>query len=227
MVIPQYYENPHILHVNTMPNRAYFIPDARRNDALVEHRETSQRFQLLNGTWQFRYYHSIYDLQDPFYAPGCDLADYDTIPVPSVWQNYGYDHHQYTNIRYPFPADPPYVPKENPCGAYLYDFDYQQDEVAPRAYLNFEGVASCFYVWLNGKFVGYSQVAHSTSEFDVTALLQNGSNHLAVLVLKWCDGSYMEDQDMFRMNGIFRDVYLLCRPEQHIHSLISLFHTSR
>ncbi len=144
MVIPQYYENPHILHVNTMPNRAYFIPDARRNDALVEHRETSQRFQLLNGTWQFRYYHSIYDLQDPFYAPGCDLADYDTIPVPSVWQNYGYDHHQYTNIRYPFPADPPYVPKENPCGAYLYDFDYQQDEVAPRAYLNFEGVASCF-----------------------------------------------------------------------------------
>ena len=216
MVIPQYYENPHILHVNTMPNRAYFIPDARRNDALVEHRETSQRFQLLDGTWQFRYYHSIYDLQDPFYAPGCDLADYDTIPVPSVWQNYGYDHHQYTNIRYPFPADPPYVPKENPCGAYLYDFDYQQDEVAPRAYLNFEGVASCFYVWLNGKFVGYSQVAHSTSEFDVTALLQNGSNHLAVLVLKWCDGSYMEDQDMFRMNGIFRDVYLLCRPEQHI-----------
>ena len=84
MVIPQYYENPHILHVNTMPNRAYFIPDARRNDALVEHRETSQRFQLLDGTWQFRYYHSIYDLQDPFYAPGCDLADYDTIPVPSV-----------------------------------------------------------------------------------------------------------------------------------------------
>lgn len=161
MVIPQYYENPHILHVNTMPNRAYFIPDARRNDALVEHRETSQRFQLLDGTWQFRYYHSIYDLQDPFYAPGCDLADYDTIPVPSVWQNYGYDHHQYTNIRYPFPADPPYVPKENPCGAYLYDFDYQQDEVAPRAYLNFEGVASCFYVWLNGKFVGYSQIGRA------------------------------------------------------------------
>ena len=208
MVIPQYYENPHILHVNTMPNRAYFIPDARRNDALVEHRETSQRFQLLDGTWQFRYYHSIYDLQDPFYAPGCDLADYDTIPVPSVWQNYGYDHHQYTNIRYPFPADPPYVPKENPCGAYLYDFDYQQDEVAPRAYLDFEGVASCFYVWLNGKFVGYSQVAHSTSEFDVTALLQNGSNHLAVLVLKWCDGSYMEDQDFWRLSGIERDAYL-------------------
>ena len=123
---------------------------------------------------------------------------------------------QYTNIRYPFPADPPYVPKENPCGAYLYDFTYQKDAAAPRAFLNFEGVASCFYVWLNGQFVGYSQVAHSTSEFDVTKFLQDGTNHLAVLVLKWCDGSYMEDQDMFRMNGIFRDVYLLHRPEQCI-----------
>mgnify|MGYP000118604711 CR=1 FL=1 len=144
------------------------------------------------------------------------ILHWDTIPVPSCWQTLGYDRHQYTNIRYPFPADPPYVPKENPCGAYLYDFTYQKDAAAPRAFLNFEGVASCFYVWLNGQFIGYSQVAHSTSEFDVTKFLQNGTNHLAVLVLKWCDGSYMEDQDMFRMNGIFRDVYLLHRPEQCI-----------
>ena len=216
MIIPHYYEDPHTLHVGTMPNRAYYIPASRRSDALVEHRETSDRFQLLNGSWKFRYYASIYDLQDAFYEVGYDASAFDSIPVPSVWQNHGYDHHQYTNIRYPFPADPPYVPKENPCGAYLYDFTYQKDAAAPRAFLNFEGVASCFYVWLNGQFVGYSQVAHSTSEFDVTKFLQNGTNHLAVLVLKWCDGSYMEDQDMFRMNGIFRDVYLLHRPEQCI-----------
>ena len=216
MMIPHYYEDPHTLHVGTMPNRAYYIPASRRSDALVEHRETSDRFQLLNGSWKFRYYASIYDLQDAFYEVGYDASAFDSIPVPSVWQNHGYDHHQYTNIRYPFPADPPYVPKENPCGAYLYDFTYQKDAAAPRAFLNFEGVASCFYVWLNGQFVGYSQVAHSTSEFDVTKFLQNGTNHLAVLVLKWCDGSYMEDQDMFRMNGIFRDVYLLHRPEQCI-----------
>ena len=216
MMIPHYYEDPHALHVGTMPNRAYYIPASRRSDALVEHRETSDRFQLLNGSWKFRYYASIYDLQDAFYEVGYDASAFDSIPVPSVWQNHGYDHHQYTNIRYPFPADPPYVPKENPCGAYLYDFTYQKDAAAPRAFLNFEGVASCFYVWLNGQFVGYSQVAHSTSEFDVTKFLQNGTNHLAVLVLKWCDGSYMEDQDMFRMNGIFRDVYLLHRPEQCI-----------
>ena len=216
MIIPHYYEDPHTLHVGTMPNRAYYIPASRRSDALVEHRETSDRFQLLNGSWKFRYYASIYDLQDAFYEVGYDASAFDSIPVPSVWQNHGYDHHQYTNIRYPFPADPPYVPKENPCGAYLYDFTYQKDAAAPRAFLNFEGVASCFYVWLNGQFVGYSQVAHSTSEFDVTKFLQDGTNHLAVLVLKWCDGSYMEDQDMFRMNGIFRDVYLLRRPEQCI-----------
>ena len=216
MIIPHYYEDPHTLHVGTMPNRAYYIPASRHSDALVEHRETSDRFQLLNGSWKFRYYASIYDLQDAFYEVGYDASAFDSIPVPSVWQNHGYDHHQYTNIRYPFPADPPYVPKENPCGAYLYDFTYQKDAAAPRAFLNFEGVASCFYVWLNGQFVGYSQVAHSTSEFDVTKFLQDGTNHLAVLVLKWCDGSYMEDQDMFRMNGIFRDVYLLHRPEQCI-----------
>ena len=216
MIIPHYYEDPHTLHVGTMPNRAYYIPSSRRSDALVEHRETSDRFQLLNGSWKFRYYASIYDLQDAFYEVGYDASAFDSIPVPSVWQNHGYDHHQYTNIRYPFPADPPYVPKENPCGAYLYDFTYQKDATAPRAFLNFEGVASCFYVWLNGQFVGYSQVAHSTSEFDVTKFLQDGTNNLAVLVLKWCDGSYMEDQDMFRMNGIFRDVYLLRRPEQCI-----------
>ena len=216
MIIPCYYEDPHTLHVGTMPNRAYYIPASQRSDALVERRETSDRFQLLNGSWKFRYYASIYDLQDAFYEVGYDASAFDSIPVPSVWQNHGYDHHQYTNIRYPFPADPPYVPKENPCGAYLCDFTYQKDAAAPRAFLNFEGVASCFYVWLNGQFVGYSQVAHSTSEFDVTKFLQDGTNHLAVLVLKWCDGSYMEDQDMFRMNGIFRDVYLLHRPEQCI-----------
>ena len=142
MIIPHYYEDPHTLHVGTMPNRAYYIPSSRRSDALVEHRETSDRFQLLNGSWKFRYYASIYDLRDAFYEVGYDASAFDSIPVPSVWQNHGYDHHQYTNIRYPFPADPPYVPKENPCGAYLYDFTYQKDAAAPRAFLNFEGVQS-------------------------------------------------------------------------------------
>ena len=140
----------------------------------------------------------------------------DEIQVPSVWQMAGYDTHQYTNIRYPFPFDPPYVPQDIPCGAYVHNFEYSRDEKASKAFLNFEGVDSCFYVWINGSYVGYSQVSHMTSEFDVTDVLQDGTNTVAVLVMKWCDGSYLEDQDKFRMSGIFRDVYILKRPEQAI-----------
>ena len=216
MIVPKHYENLHLLHENTLPSRAYFIPASRRMDDLVEHREYSDRIQLLSGQWKFRYYASIYDLQERFYEEGFDASGYDTIPVPGVWQMHGYDAHQYTNIRYPFPFDPPYVPQENPCGTYIREFVYHSEENAPKAYLNFEGVDSCFYVWLNGKYVGYSQVSHCTSEFDVTELLAEGENKLAVLVLKWCDGSYLEDQDKFRMSGIFRDVYLLKRPEKHL-----------
>ncbi|MBO5484626.1 MAG: DUF4981 domain-containing protein [Lachnospiraceae bacterium] len=212
MIIPRYYEKLHILHENTMPDRAYYIPASTAMDSLVQSRDTSDRFQLLNGNWKFKYFHSIYDLKDPFFEEEYDTSSFDIIPVPSVWQNHGYDTHQYTNIKYPFPFDPPYVPQDNPCGAYSVEFEYQKDEAAPNAFLNFEGVDSCFYVWLNGNYIGYSQVSHSTSEFDVTKLLKNGKNKLAVLVLKWCDGSYLEDQDKFRMSGIFRDVYLLHRP---------------
>ena len=216
MIIPAYFEDLHTHHVGTTPNRSYFIPASTRMDDLVEHRENSDRFQLLNGDWKFKYCGSIYDFEDLFYEQGYDASGWDTIPVPSAWQNHGYDQHQYTNIRYPFPADPPYVPYENPCGAYLYDFDYVKNEDAPKAYLNFEGVDSCFYVWLNGTFLGYSQVSHSTSEFDITDSVREGKNTLAVMVLKWCDGSYLEDQDKFRTSGIFRDVYILNRPENCI-----------
>ena len=216
MIIPAYYEDLHTHHLGTTPNRSYFIPASSRMDDLVEHREHSDRFQLLCGNWKFKYCESIHDFEDLFYEQNFDASGWDTIPVPSVWQNHGYDKHQYTNIRYPFPADPPYVPYENPCGAYLWDFAYALNEDAPKAYLNFEGVDSCFYVWLNGEYVGYSEVSHSTSEFDVTSFIQEGKNTLAVLVLKWCDGSYLEDQDKFRTSGIFRDVYLLKRPENCI-----------
>ena len=211
MIVPAYYEDLHTSHVGCTPNRAYYIPASVRMDDLAEHRESSDRFQLLNGDWKFCYCESIHDLREAFYEKDYDASSWGTIPVPGVWQNFGYDSHQYTNVRYPFPADPPYVPCDNPCGAYLHEFDYITDEKAPRAFLNFEGVDSCFYVWLNGEFLGYSQVSHSTSEFDVSGKVRNGRNRLAVLVLKWCDGSYLEDQDKFRTTGIFRDVYILKR----------------
>lgn len=217
MLVPRYFEDLHMLHENVMPERAYYIPASRRMDTLVEHRERSDRIQMLNGNWNFKYYDSIYDIKEPFYNTEADCHDYDTIPVPGVWQNYGYDNHQYTNYRYPFPVDPPYVPQDNPCGAYIHTFEYHKEEKAPKAFLEFEGVDSCFYVWLNGRYIGYSQVSHSLSEFDVTSSINEGTNMLAVLVLKWCDGSYLEDQDKFRMTGIFRDVYLMKRPEQCLY----------
>ena len=216
MIVPRYYEDLSVLHENTMPARAYFIPASKRMDNLVEHREESDRMQLLNGTWKFQYFNSIYDVQEPFFEKDYDTENFDEIQVPSVWQMAGYDTHQYTNIRYPFPFDPPYVPQDISCGTYAHTFVYHKDENAPKAFLNFEGVDSCFYVWINGSYVGYSQVSHMTSEFDITDLLRDGENSIAVLVMKWCDGSYLEDQDKFRMSGIFRDVYILKRPKQAI-----------
>ena len=213
MIIPKHYENLNMLHENTMPYRSYYVPASACMGALVHDREKSDRIEFLNGNWKFRFYESIYDLQEKFYEESYDTNGFGEIPVPGIWQNFGYDEHQYTNVRYPIPLDPPYVPQDNPCGAYVHEFEYEKDEHAPKAYLNFEGVDSCFYVWLNGCYVGYSQVSHCTSEFDVTDYIRSGKNTLAVLVLKWCDGTYLEDQDKFRMTGIFRDVYLLKRPE--------------
>ena len=216
MIVPRFYEDLNVMHDKTMPARAYYIPASVRMNDLVEYRERSDRFQLLNGEWKFRYYSSIYDVTESFYEKDYDVSGFDQVTVPGVWQMDGYDTHQYTNIRYPFPFDPPYVPQDIPCGAYVHNFEYHREKKASKAFLNFEGVDSCFYVWVNGAYVGYSQVPHATSEFDVTDLLNEGENTLAVLVLKWCDGSYLEDQDKFRMSGIFRDVYLLKRPEKTI-----------
>ena len=217
MLIKNFFEDPKTLHVGTMEDRAYYIPYPSQKEAILsEDRNSSELFQLLNGQWSFKYFNSIYDVTEEFYLPDFDLARFDSIPVPAVWQNHGYDRHQYINIKYPFPYDPPYVPVENPCGAYVRQFEVTAGNQNMRKYINFEGVDSCYYLWINGAFVGYSQVSHSTSEFDITDFVNEGTNTIAVLVLKWCDGSYFEDQDKFRTSGIFRDVYILYRPQKHI-----------
>ena len=214
MIVPGYFEDLGVLHEHTLPPRAYYVPASAPAASAPWERETSDRFHLLNGRWAFRYLPSIHDLTEPFWET-TDAAPegFTTIPVPSTWQHLGYDRHQYTNVRYPIPFDPPHVPQDNHCGAYIRDFDHTPDPAAPTTQLVFEGVDSCFYVWLNGAYVGYSQVSHATAEFDVTDHIHPGTNRLAVLVLKWCDGTYLEDQDKFRTSGIFRDVYLLHRPE--------------
>ena len=208
MQIEKYYNDLNTLHINTEENRVYYMPCSDIENA---RKETNDRKQDLNGEWDFMYYTCIDDVPEDFKYGNTD--GFDKIPVPSCWQTQGYDRHQYTNTRYPFPYNPPYVPYDNPCGAYVTHFESDNDY---RKYLNFEGVDSCFYVWVNGEFVGYSQVSHSTSEFDITDKVKNGDNILCVLVFKWCDGSYLEDQDKFRMSGIFRDVYILNRPQKHI-----------
>ncbi|MBO7710223.1 MAG: beta-galactosidase, partial [Lachnospiraceae bacterium] len=218
MIIPGLYEDLSVLHQNTMPDRAYYIPSSVSDDDPLRIREHSDRLQMLSGCeWEFAWYPDVHELKEPFYRPDYEPgAQWAKEKVPFCWQMRGYDAPQYTNIRYPFPFDPPYVPRENPCGAYLHRFEWCREPETPCVFLNFEGVDSCFYVWLNGTYVGYSQVSHHTSEFDVTHLMRDGENLLAVLVLKWCDGSYLEDQDKFRFSGIFRDVYLLSRPADRI-----------
>lgn len=207
--LPNYHEDPQALHIGCEENRSYFMPFA------PEETKESSRVLLLNGDWDFRYYENPFILED-FTVPGYLYENYDTIPVPSCIQMHRYDLHQYTNVNFPFPYDAPYVPLENPTCVYHRSFTIPSVNQSLKQYLNFEGVDSCFYVYINQTFAGYSQVSHSTSEFDITPYLNSGINDLTVVVLKWCDGSYLEDQDKFRMTGIFRDVYILSRPYNHI-----------
>lgn len=219
MNLPKYFEDPNTLHLGTMPNRAYYVPfekEKSANEILATAREDSKKITMIGGNWKFRYYKSRFDLEEEFSLPEYDATHFDTIPVPSCWQMLGYDKNQYTNVNYPFPYDPPYVPEENPCGVYIKKFYREEEQLLQRNFLAFEGVDSCFYVWINGIFAGYSQVSHSTSEFDISDMIKSGENTLTVLVFKWCDGSYLEDQDKFRFSGIFRDVYILTRAREHI-----------
>ena len=198
--------------IGTTPHRSYYIPFAE-NDVIgrkhgIQDRETSSRFISLDGTWQIKQFAHVEDFDIK--------AELDsTIPVPSCVQMHGYDHIQYINRRYPFPVMTPRVPYENPCWHYRRTFDLAKKE-GERYYLNFEGVDSAFYLYINGTFKGYSQISHATSEFDVTELVRNGENTVDVYVIKWCVSTYLECQDKFRFSGIYRDVYMLVRPEKHI-----------
>ena len=218
--IYDYHKDLSTLHIGCEKPHAYFIPHTDKEAALTLPRDYSDRFKTLIGKWDFRFFTSVTELA------GCEISDvefFEKIDVPMSWQNCidrDYDTPQYTNVRYPFPKNAPHVPEMNPAGLYSREFTVTENFLDGRdVMLNFEGVDSCFYLFINGEFVGYSQVSHMTSEFNVTKFLHTGKNSIKVLVLKWCDGSYLEDQDMFRASGIFREVYLLSRERERIEDI--------
>ena len=209
-----------VLHENCLAPRAYFIPFASKEEAArATCRDESDRYQSLCGTWAFRWYEHMAAIDCDPSAADLNTAAFEEIPVPLSWQTLldrGYDIPQYTNVNYPYPVDPPHTPEVNPCGLYSRTFVLGKQFAARDLILTFEGVDSAFYVWVNGQYVGYSQVSHGTSEFDLTGVAHEGENRINVLVFKWSDGSYLEDQDMYRYSGIFREVYLLSRPKDRM-----------
>lgn len=214
--IPNYHQSTETLHVGCEKPRAYFVPFPCGCASKNAERGESTFFKSLCGEWNFKFFKSVNDV--------CDLSTEgsDKLTVPMSWQmalGRGYDVPNYTNVNYPIPYDPPFVPDENPCGLYSRKFTVPAAMAGKKIYLNFEGVDSAFYVWVNDEFAAYSQVSHMTSEIDITSLVHAGENEIKVLVLKWSDGTYLEDQDMWRMSGIFREVYLLFRDETHIRDI--------
>lgn len=218
MKLPDHHKHLDTLHVGTLPPRAYFIPYANALQADCGDRKASPYYTDLCGTWKFRFFDSFEDIEEEFYSDAFDISELPCVPVPGCMQLYDCcpDKPLYSNLKYPFPTDPPYVPDRNPCAAHIREFNVTEEMLRRGNIITFEGVSSCFYLWVNSAFVGYSQVSHCTSEFDVSAYLHAGANRLCVLVVKWCDGSYLEDQDYFRFSGIFREVYMLSRCREHI-----------
>ncbi len=218
----QYHQSLSHLHVGCEKPHAYFIPYHSDDCAATGNRALSNRFVSLCGEWNFRFYHSVNDVED-FTDGAWTNAGMEKLNVPMNWQmalGRGYDVPHYTNLLYPFPVDPPFVPDNNPCGLYERSFEVDAETLATRdVKLVFEGVDSCFYLYINNRFVAYSQVSHMTSEIPVNDYLVAGVNTVKVLVLKWCDGSYLEDQDKIRLSGIFREVYLLLRDKTHLTDL--------
>ena len=216
--LPDYHKSLDVLHYGCEAPRAYFVPFESEAACFGERRETSALFKSLNGTWDFKWYPCVSAVTGETVPEMPE--EHDKLDVPMNWQvalDRGYDVPNYTNVNYPIPVDPPHVPDETPCGLYARTFTVTKDMLNGKSvYLNFEGVDSCFYLWVNGNFAAYSQVSHMTSEINVTEYLTEGRNEIKVLVFKWCDGTYLEDQDMWRMSGIFREVYLLFRDENHI-----------
>lgn len=212
LIYMEKYNNLKILSENREKQRAYYIPHSSLESAVTKDKERSSAYQSLNGSWDFRYLECPLDLPEDIGA----LSFSETLPVPSCWESYGYGQIQYTNTNYPFQYDPPYTEAMNPVGVYRREF---KCPAWGRTYLVFEGVSSYFELYINGSYAGMSRGSHYQAEFDITALARSGKNTVTVAVYTHNVESYLEDQDQFRYHGIFRDVYILSRPENHIKDI--------
>ncbi|MDT8300718.1 MAG: glycoside hydrolase family 2 TIM barrel-domain containing protein [Sedimentisphaerales bacterium] len=211
------WENPDVIGINKEPGHCTLIPYSDIEKALKADRKDSQFFRSLNGNWKFNWVNKPSDRPLDFYKPDYDVSTWKLIPVPSNWQMHGYGIPIYLNSRHPFPPNPPHIPHDyNPVGSYRRQFTMPKDWKNRRIFLHFDGVKSAFYLWINGMKVGYSQDSMTPAEFDITQYLKSGENTIAVEVYRWSDGSYLEDQDMWRLSGIYRNVYLSATPQVHI-----------
>lgn len=206
------WEDQAITHINRLPARAELLPYTQEAAAIRGGRADSPWFQLLNGIWKFQYHGAVELADEEFAGPQYDDADWDDLEVPSCWQLHGYGKPHYTNVIYPFPVDPPRVPTENPVGCYRRVFSVPGDWQGRRIHIHFRGVDSAFYLWINGRKIGFSKGSRLPAEFDITDAVRPGENLLAVEVIQWSDATYVEDQDMWWLSGIFRDVYLTALP---------------
>jgi len=210
------WENPHLLHRNREKAHATLLPFPDEAAAAQNEPGASTFYRLLSGEWEFCYAGSLETAPKEFYDPEYDSAAWDTLLAPSNWQMHGYGKPLYVNVYYPFPVQPPSVPRENPVGCYRRTFTLPESWDEREVFIRFDGVNSAFYLWINGRQVGYSQGTHLPAEFDITSFLQPGDNLLAAQVFQWSDGSYLEDQDYWRLSGIFRDVHLYSTPGVHV-----------
>ena len=226
-VFSQDWQDPSVIGINKEPGRATSQPYAERSRAIEGDHSKSAYYQSLNGNWKFKWSPDPDSRPQDFFQPGVSVREWDEIPVPSNWQIEGYGIPVYTNVVYPFQKSPPRVMDEppedytnfkhrNPVGSYRREFKIPEGWKGRNVFLQFDGVDSAFYVWVNGQRVGYSQDSRTPAIFNITKKLQDGKNTLAVEVYRYSDGSYLEDQDFWRLSGIFRDVFLWSTGETHI-----------
>jgi len=213
------WENPLLLQRGREAARAALIPFADEAGALTGAPGASPFYRCLNGLWDFAYVESPEEAPEAFYRPETNTEGWAQLPVPGNWQMHGFGRPLYVNLLYPFPVNVPYVPRENPTGCYRRQFTLPAGWDDKQIFLRFAGVNSAFYVWVNGEMVGYSQGPHLPSEFNITRFVHAGENLLAVQVMQYSDGSYMEDQDYWRLSGIFRNVALLATPPVHVRDI--------